>query len=86
MDGDTPIIRIFTLEMGNNVRYFTSFGTDYNLGYPSEHTKKDLVNLLENHPHLKEHNFVKYMNATIVHDELQKDLPNQEILGKKPKL
>lgn len=85
-DGDTPIIRIFTLENKNSTRYFTALGTDYALGLNYEYTKEKFITLLDSHQNLKNNHLTKYLKNTIFLKELEKNLSLSEVKNKKPKL
>lgn len=86
IDGDVSIMRIFTVENKQGTRYFSSSGSDYVFGYPTEHNKDDFIKLLENHNDLKNSELKKCLANTILHSELSEDLSVQETKNKKPKL
>jgi hypothetical protein len=87
MDGEPTVARIFTLESKEGVRFFTAEGGYNSFERPAEHTKEDFIKLLDTHPHLKNYNFAKYLKTTILHNELQVDLiNNDETVYRKPKL
>jgi hypothetical protein len=87
MDGEPQVMRIFTIESKDGIRFFTDEASYNSFNEPVEHTKDDFLKLLDNQPSLKNNNYVKYMKATILHNELQEDLINKaELVNKKHKI
>jgi hypothetical protein len=86
MDGDVSILRLFTLQEKKETRYFSSTGSEYVFGYPTEHSKEDFIKLFDNHPGLKDIDFIKYLTVTNLHSELQEDLSTQDNKNKKLKI
>lgn len=88
---DLDMLRIFTLESDNQLKFFTAEGSrnhfisEYN-ATPQEHSKEDFLKLLNEHKNLKDNNFAKYMQSVILHNELQDNLSEKKVKKNKPKI